>query len=208
MKKAQKSLKFLKISTAFIVLFLIALLYNFYYLFIQLFVYKPITIILIPTWILTILFFIKDKFLGFKIKKQIRQKILFYTIFISFVIFYSVFFSKNTLILAQTPSCTRANPTVTISPSSQTAQAGTTLTYTVSIKNNDNSACGSSTFSLSVSSCPSGWTCRLSKSSVKISPGSTDSSTTINVTSPSTASAGTYTFKVKATNSASNKLLG
>jgi hypothetical protein len=105
-------------------------------------------------------------------------------------------------------TCERANPSVTISPSSQSGSAGSTLTYTVEVTNNDNQACGSSTFSLSVTTCPSEFTCSLSKTSVTISPGITDSSTTISVTSPSTASKGTYTFKVKATNSGATDYFG
>jgi hypothetical protein len=105
--------------------------------------------------------------------------------------------------------CLRNNPTVQIIPQTQsTNNPGTTLTYTVSVTNNDNSACGSSTFSLSVTQCPSGWTCSLSQNSVTISPGSTDSSTTISITSPSTASSGTYSFTVRATNSGATSYYG
>ena len=107
-----------------------------------------------------------------------------------------------------TCGCVRANPSVVISPSPQSASAGSTLTYTVSVTNNDNAACGSSTFGLSVTSCPSGWTCSLSKSSVTVSPGNTDSSTAISITSPSTATAETYTFKVRATNNAESSYWG
>ena len=97
-------------------------------------------------------------------------------------------------------TCTHANPTVTISPSSQTSSPGQSLTYTASIKNNDNSVCSASTFILT-NTCPSGWTCSLNKNSVAISPGSTDSSTTITVTSSSSATSGTYSFSVTATSS-------
>jgi len=99
------------------------------------------------------------------------------------------------------PACIRINPTVSISPSSMPGSVGSTLTYSVNVKNNDNSACESSIFSLSTSSCPTGWTCTLSKSAILISPGSTDYSVTISVTSPAGASPNTYTFKVKAQNS-------
>ncbi|MEM5794513.1 MAG: NEW3 domain-containing protein [Candidatus Aenigmatarchaeota archaeon] len=98
------------------------------------------------------------------------------------------------------PTCVRSNPTVSIIPQSQsTSVAGTTLTYTVSIINNDNLACGSSIFSLSVN-CPSGWICNLAQTSLTVSPGGNSNSTTINVTSPLTASQGTYSFTVRATN--------
>lgn len=46
----------------------------------------------------------------------------------------------------QAPSCVRANPSVSINPSSQSAYAGVNATYNVSITNNDNSACGPSVF--------------------------------------------------------------
>ena len=103
-------------------------------------------------------------------------------------------------------SCSRQNPSVTISPSSQTGNPGQTLTYTVYVTNNDNSACGSSTFTLT-NTCPSGFTCSLSSSSLTISPGST-SSTSISVTSSSSSSPGTYTFSVTATNNADSTKRG
>jgi len=97
--------------------------------------------------------------------------------------------------------CARANPTVSLTPSSQSGNPGQTLTYTASIKNNDSSACGSSTFNLT-KSCPSGWTCTLNKTSVILSPGSTDPSVTLSVASSPTATAGNYTVSATATNSA------
>ena len=100
-----------------------------------------------------------------------------------------------------TLDCVRTNPTVTISPSTQTGWPSLLLTYSVSVKNNDNSGCAAAAFSLS-NTCPSGWTCSLSKSSVTISPGSTDSSTTISITPPLGTSDGSYSFSVTATNNA------
>src|SRR5262249_25195780 len=46
------------------------------------------------------------------------------------------------------PTCARANPTVSVSPASQTAPAGSTVTYTVSVKNNDGAGCAPTTFDL------------------------------------------------------------
>src|SRR5262249_44128313 len=40
-----------------------------------------------------------------------------------------------------TPTCARATPTVTASPASQTAPAGSTVAYTISVTNNDGPAC-------------------------------------------------------------------
>ncbi|MGC8812683.1 MAG: NEW3 domain-containing protein [Candidatus Aenigmatarchaeota archaeon] len=97
------------------------------------------------------------------------------------------------------PTCVRNNPTVTVIPQSQsTNNPGVTLTYNVNVSNNDNSNCGSSTFSLSVN-CPTGWTCTLAQNSLKISPGGVNS-TSLSVTSPSSASPGSYSFTVRAIN--------
>jgi len=99
------------------------------------------------------------------------------------------------------PVCTRANPTVSISPISQQSAAGGMLSYTVSVANNDTSACGSSTFNLS-DSLPSGFSASLSQNSISLSPSSSGSAL-ISVTSPHTASASNYSFSVSAANSSS-----
>lgn len=102
---------------------------------------------------------------------------------------------------------TRANPTVALVSSSQPGVAGATLTYAVSVKNNDPSSFGASTFSFTYS-VPAGWSASLSKTSVTVSPGGTDSSTTLSVTSSSTASAGNYTVSATATNTGATSYLG
>jgi hypothetical protein len=96
-------------------------------------------------------------------------------------------------------SLTRVNPTVTLTPDAQAGIAGSTLTYTVSITNNDPLESGPSTFSLTYS-IPSGWSASLSKTSVTLNPGETDSSIILSVTSPTTASVGEYGISVAATN--------
>ncbi|MEM2174834.1 MAG: hypothetical protein QXI58_04350, partial [Candidatus Micrarchaeia archaeon] len=100
-----------------------------------------------------------------------------------------------------------ANPTVTISPSSQEGTAGQTLTYSIKIKNNDNSACGGSNFDLSVSLCPNELTCKLATTTLTIEPAS-EKETQISVTSATTASGGKYTFKVKVTNREDKNYMG
>ena len=94
---------------------------------------------------------------------------------------------------------TRTNPTVTLTPSYQLGVAGSTLTYTVSITNNDPMDLGPSTFSLTYS-VPSGWSASLSKTSVTLNPGETDFSIILSVTSPTTASVGEYAISVIVTN--------
>lgn len=99
------------------------------------------------------------------------------------------------------PPCVHYKPTVDITPSLQSASAGTTLLYTVSVKNNDESSCGSGSFKLKETcpSAPSGWDCFLDNTNLIIDSSSTKD-TTIRVRSPSTATPKNYTFSVKATN--------
>ncbi|MEM5766433.1 MAG: NEW3 domain-containing protein [Candidatus Aenigmatarchaeota archaeon] len=94
--------------------------------------------------------------------------------------------------------CVRANPIVTVSPSSQTGSPGQTLTYTLNIMNQDNSACTASTFEFSVINCPSGWSC---SSGGAIIPPSSSSSFTLHITSSPSAVEGTYSLTAKVTNS-------
>lgn len=69
----------------------------------------------------------------------------------------------------------RANPTITLTPSSQSGTAGSTLTYIVKVTNNDPLLFGSSTFPLSYT-IPHGWSATLSKISITVKPGGIDSS--------------------------------
>ncbi|MGI9286881.1 MAG: hypothetical protein ACR2P1_15955, partial [Pseudomonadales bacterium] len=56
-----------------------------------------------------------------------------------------------------TPACTATAPLVSLSPASQSAEAGSTLNYTVSVTNTDTSACANSSFALD-DNVPAGWT--------------------------------------------------
>ncbi len=94
--------------------------------------------------------------------------------------------------------CVRADPTVDVSPSSQSGNAGNTLDYTVTVTNNDNAACGSSDFDLDVSGLPGGWSSAFDIDPItNLDPGASDSST-LSVTSDAGAADGTYTFTVTA----------
>ena len=95
-------------------------------------------------------------------------------------------------------TCIRSNPTVSIAPSSQWGQSGSSLSYTVTVTNNDNSLCSSSTFSLA-SSVPSGWSSAFDISSASLSSGATGTAT-MTLTSPATEIDGFYDFNVTATN--------
>ena len=97
-------------------------------------------------------------------------------------------------------TCTHANPTVSLSPSqSSWESAGTTVPFTITVKNDDSSSCSPSTFSLA-GNVPSGWNDALASSSLSLSPGGS-ASTTLNVTSPTGTASGFYTVSAKADNS-------
>lgn len=97
-----------------------------------------------------------------------------------------------------TQQCNAANPTVTLSPGPVVA-AGTAVSYTVTVTNNESVACAAATFDLQAS-VPGGWPASLAQTTLSINPGAS-ASTTLQVTSPSTAAGGTYTVGVTASNS-------
>lgn len=92
--------------------------------------------------------------------------------------------------------CSQANPTVTLNPSTTTVLPGGTVTFTVSVKNNDSPGCGAGVFALS-SSLPSGWASQISPSSLSLSPGATGTAT-LSKTAPSSAAPGTYAVNATA----------
>jgi uncharacterized membrane protein len=95
-----------------------------------------------------------------------------------------------------------SNPTVAFSPSlSQSVPAGTSVTYTLSVINNDNTACPASSFTLQATA-PTGWSAALASSTLALSPG-VGVSTTLQITSPVSATPGIYPIGVTAGNSAS-----
>jgi hypothetical protein len=98
-----------------------------------------------------------------------------------------------------TSSCVRGNPSVTLTPSSQTVAAGGSVSHTVTVTNTDSSACSASSFNLT-SAMPAGLSGNFGASTLNLSPGSS-SSTTLTVTASSTLAAGVYNFNVTGTNS-------
>lgn len=97
------------------------------------------------------------------------------------------------------------NPTVAISPTTASTSAGTIITYTVTVTNNDVASCAAATFSLSQSGCPGGWICVLGATSLaSISPGG-NKSTFLTIESPAATTSGSNAVvTVTATGSASN----
>jgi len=94
--------------------------------------------------------------------------------------------------------CTRAVPTVTLSPSNPSVAPGGSVQYTVSVRNNDAAACAPASFVLS-SVQPSGWTAVFSLSMLTLAPGETGSAGLTQTVSPE-AVPGTYAITVAATN--------
>ena len=86
-------------------------------------------------------------------------------------------------------SCQRRNPTVSVSPAMQQGAPGVTVTYGVSVTNND-TACGSASFNQSAT-VPSGWTATPASAALSINSGAT-ASTTVKVKASASAAPGTY----------------
>jgi M6 family metalloprotease-like protein len=95
-------------------------------------------------------------------------------------------------------TCSHVNPSVSASPLDPSTSAGAAVNYTLSVTNNDQAACSSSTFVLN-SSLPSGWAGTFSPSSVTLTPGQMGAVTmTKNV--PSGTAAGIYAVDASAAN--------
>jgi uncharacterized repeat protein (TIGR01451 family) len=93
--------------------------------------------------------------------------------------------------------CARKAPSVSLTPSSQTAAPGATLNYTVTVQNNNSAACGTSTFNLG-QAVPAGFSGSLSAASLALGAGASGS---VNwaATSGSAVPAGTYGLDATAT---------
>lgn len=116
--------------------------------------------------------------------------------------------SSASVQVTMTPTpCVRANPTVTVSPSqSQWVPAGTTVNYTMSVKNMDGTGCSSSTFNLA-DAVPAGWTALLPTQSLTLSPGASGSAG-VQVASPMGTADGFYQVTQAATNAAAPTYAG
>lgn len=92
--------------------------------------------------------------------------------------------------------CTRSTPAVAVSPSSQSAPAGSARSYTVSVSNRDSAACPATSFAMS-GSVPAGWSVAASPALLSLAPGAV-ASTMLTVTSASAATAGSYALSFSA----------
>ncbi len=103
-------------------------------------------------------------------------------------------------------ACTRVAPALALTGPTQAVAAGTPLTYTLSVANRDNASCAAAAFDLRTA-VPAGWSASLATASLTLGPGATGS-TTLNVASPTTASAGAQTFSASAIHVAAPALVG
>jgi len=78
--------------------------------------------------------------------------------------------------------CVRAAPTVTVSPISQSGAPGSAISYSVSVKSNNNSGCGSSTYAFTPA-VPGGFSSSNSPATLALDAGAS-ASTVWTVTSP------------------------
>ena len=89
-------------------------------------------------------------------------------------------------------ACSPSKPGVTATPTQSPAvQAGTTVVYTVAVKNNDSGPCTASSFGLEVTA-PAGWQGVFTAQSVTVAPGATGTATLRITSAP--APAGVYTI--------------
>lgn len=97
------------------------------------------------------------------------------------------------------PVCALAGPTLSVSPASQTAAAGGTLNYQLTLKNNNSSACAPATFAMSQKG-PAGFSGAFSSTSVPLASGAT-TSLNWSVASAATLADGVYSINAQAAQS-------
>lgn len=105
------------------------------------------------------------------------------------------------------PTCTPANPTVTLSPAqSAGVVSGTAVNFTVTVTDRDSSSCPATVFNLG-SVVPSGWGANWSAAGVSLTPGKSGSAT-LTVTSLSGTADGSYTVSASAINASAGSYNG
>jgi M6 family metalloprotease-like protein len=101
------------------------------------------------------------------------------------------------------PVCSRAAPTVSVSPAVASTGAGSQLSGTVTVRNNSSSACASETFNLT-SATPAGWTASSANASLTIAPGQ-QAQTALTVAVPADQAPGTFDVRPRAASASSGK---
>ncbi len=94
------------------------------------------------------------------------------------------------------PPCSSTNPTLSVTPATNSALPGSALTYTYTLKNNDTTPCTSSTFNVTATM-PAGWSMNPNVLSETLNPG-VQASKSFTVTSSAGAIANDYPISLKA----------
>jgi len=100
-------------------------------------------------------------------------------------------------------ACVPASPAVSVAPALQSAPAGSSLSYQVSITNRETAACAVSAFSLT-DAVPTGWSATMAPASLALGPGETGYAL-LTVTSASGAAVGTYSATIRASTSGTSE---
>ena len=103
--------------------------------------------------------------------------------------------ATGTASITSAATCTMANPSVTMSPAGATLLPSGSVTFTVTVKNNDSTLCTSATYSLTATQ-PSGLSGTLSKTSLTLSAGA---ASTVTLSEKAGTTAGTFPVAVAAT---------
>jgi hypothetical protein len=93
------------------------------------------------------------------------------------------------------PACTLGTPSLSLSPSSQLVQGGSSASYTIRLTNGDSADCSATSFSLSYSGTPAG---NVLPSTLTLAPGASNTATLLVSAS---AADGTYSLSVTAADS-------
>ncbi len=122
--------------------------------------------------------------------------LIIFLLFLSYTVFYND--SKN-MVQDKKIDCQTMMPSISITPDIQTGREGTGALYSVSVKNHNFGKCAQSIIKLDVSDCPANWICKLEENSFLLKPGEVGL-TKVFVQSSEEASAGNYSFIIKAIN--------
>lgn len=93
--------------------------------------------------------------------------------------------------------CNVKQHTVSVTPQTQSATAGSLVAYKVTVTNNDSLGCTKTTFRLKTPYLQSGWTARFEVPTLTVAP-QTSESTAVFITSPVNTSAGSYELSIYA----------
>ena len=108
---------------------------------------------------------------------------------------------------AQAPSCTSANPTLTVTPAVGEAFAGQSVSYTFTLKNNDGAGCAGSTYNVTANNLPANWTMSPNSFTENLNPGA-QVSRSFSIASTSGAVPNNYSINLKATKSTNPAISG